>query len=450
MSDQDLASAIVPADGSSSPAPTHILDQSNDLDTEMTYPLTLMDSHSISSGSPSPDTMSTFQDNRGRNGQNLNQGNNQGAPYNPVPGHQRNSGNRRAQAAPLVNAQAPYNPNMPNMNGPPPGPPQQAPRSVAPSAPTSVPLSTVCPGSVHPTENQLNTAYGYAIRRGENSFTRLLPADQYPMTGVPALQGAEGLIILPPTVQPVPNGNMPERMVPLQVVMGLPPVNIPFQPARPLVQTLSNTNTVQARINAIVQSSSNAPTPARRREKVYCDKWIHEGTCAFTQLGCKYLHRMPMDRETQMTLGLNNGPPAWYRRTEEYLTRPMEEGQMVVLGSPVSGNRLQGPWRRNDGPPAQPNFGVQNFEQGRRTTQGQQMGGPQYGSAQMGGPQMGGISQVRGYGENSGYGNQNRSFGPIAPPGPPRFASNNNVYGPFKTEKNNDEDEMLFKARQHF
>ncbi|XMA12143.1 hypothetical protein WAI453_004934 [Rhynchosporium graminicola] len=44
-----------------------------------------------------------------------------------------------------------------------------------------------------------------------------------------------------------------------------------------------------------------------------------------------------MDGETQVTLGLKNGPPAWYRRTEEYLMRPTEEGQMVVLGSPAVG-----------------------------------------------------------------------------------------------------------------
>lgn len=35
-----------------------------------------------------------------------------------------------------------------------------------------------------------------------------------------------------------------------------------------------------------------------RREKVYCDKWIHDGTCAFTQQGCKYKHEMPRGRTT--------------------------------------------------------------------------------------------------------------------------------------------------------
>jgi hypothetical protein len=64
--------------------------------------------------------------------------------------------------------------------------------------------------------------------------------------------------------------------------------------------------------NALVKSPS-------RREKVYCDKWIHEGTCAFTQMGCKYKHVMPTDKATQMSLGLNHGFPTWYRRANHDL-----------------------------------------------------------------------------------------------------------------------------------
>ncbi|KFY26179.1 hypothetical protein V491_01408 [Pseudogymnoascus sp. VKM F-3775] len=56
-----------------------------------------------------------------------------------------------------------------------------------------------------------------------------------------------------------------------------------------------------------------------RRGKVYCDKWIHEGFCAFTPVGCKYLHVMPMDAATQLKLGLKNGLPRWYSiRTENW------------------------------------------------------------------------------------------------------------------------------------
>ena len=34
--------------------------------------------------------------------------------------------------------------------------------------------------------------------------------------------------------------------------------------------------------------------PIKRREKIYCDKWIHEGVCAFNHLGCKYKHEIPI------------------------------------------------------------------------------------------------------------------------------------------------------------
>src|ERR1700712_1592299 len=68
-------------------------------------------------------------------------------------------------------------------------------------------------------------------------------------------------------------------------------------------------------IDSIVANSpAGTPTLFRRREKIYCDKWIHEGNCAFTQLGCKYKHEMPMDKATQMSLGLNHGLPSWYKR----------------------------------------------------------------------------------------------------------------------------------------
>lgn len=60
-------------------------------------------------------------------------------------------------------------------------------------------------------------------------------------------------------------------------------------------------------------ASNHAKSPPRR-EKIYCDKWIHDGTCAFVQVGCKYKHVMPTDKLTQVSLGLNHGFPGWYRR----------------------------------------------------------------------------------------------------------------------------------------
>ena len=52
-----------------------------------------------------------------------------------------------------------------------------------------------------------------------------------------------------------------------------------------------------------------------RRPKVYCDHWIHNGTCAFAQRGCAYKHEMPRDYATQQLVGLN-GYPTWYKKWE--------------------------------------------------------------------------------------------------------------------------------------
>ncbi|KAI7780215.1 hypothetical protein LA080_016300 [Diaporthe eres] len=47
---------------------------------------------------------------------------------------------------------------------------------------------------------------------------------------------------------------------------------------------------------------------------IHCDKWIHDGTCAFTQQGCKYQHEIFHDRETRERLGLFHGYPAWWKK----------------------------------------------------------------------------------------------------------------------------------------
>ena len=55
--------------------------------------------------------------------------------------------------------------------------------------------------------------------------------------------------------------------------------------------------------------------------KIYCDKWVHEGVCAFTQQGCKYKHEMPVDKATQHQLGLFLGYPMWWKRRQAELMR---------------------------------------------------------------------------------------------------------------------------------
>lgn len=76
-----------------------------------------------------------------------------------------------------------------------------------------------------------------------------------------------------------------------------------------------------------------------RRPKIYCDKWVHEGVCAFTQQGCKYKHEMPFDRQTQHQLGLFHGLPAWWKKHQVELQRQREPEEPV---SPISAPPREG------------------------------------------------------------------------------------------------------------
>lgn len=99
-------------------------------------------------------------------------------------------------------------------------------------------------------------------------------------------------------------------------------------------------------IDSIVAHASppeSVSPPTRRREKIYCDKWIHEGVCAFTQMGCKYKHEMPMDKVTQMGLGLNHGLPNWYRRAYAINLNPEPTSPTAISSPPRA--RTEGSWR---------------------------------------------------------------------------------------------------------
>lgn len=72
--------------------------------------------------------------------------------------------------------------------------------------------------------------------------------------------------------------------------------------------------------------------PSNRRNKIYCDKWVHEGVCAFTQQGCKFKHEMPFDEATQRSLGLFQGFPAWWKKKNE--EQVIETSQQMRILSP--------------------------------------------------------------------------------------------------------------------
>ena len=108
-----------------------------------------------------------------------------------------------------------------------------------------------------------------------------------------------------------------------------------------------------------------------RREKIYCDKWVHEGTCAFTQVGCKYKHEMPMDKATQVSLGLSHGVPSWYRRQHGLSLSPPSAttGKSESIGTtPTSAtSRTSQSWRRQEASSFPGPTSTQNGANGRGT-----------------------------------------------------------------------------------
>ncbi|KAI1851068.1 hypothetical protein JX266_003733 [Neoarthrinium moseri] len=134
---------------------------------------------------------------------------------------------------------------------------------------------------------QLDNSYAYCFDRGNGQYTRLIPADMLPpLQTIPAVQqGCQGMIVLPQPRSFPANGRSSNTE----------PVDLRTPPATPT----SPTDNIQ----------------------IYCDKWVHEGVCAFTQQGCKYKHEMPFDKATQNQLGLFHGLPAWWKKHQAELAR---------------------------------------------------------------------------------------------------------------------------------
>ncbi|KAE9377940.1 hypothetical protein N431DRAFT_554254 [Stipitochalara longipes BDJ] len=287
----------------------------------------------------------------------------------------------------------------------------------------AVPMSAVVPGTAFVNSQQLDVAYAYGIQREDGSYTRLIRADELAdMNNVPRGQGPEGLIILPAPRQMDPALRAgPEPMVPREVIQALPG-NRPRGFNQTPYSRSNPSDTTQEQIDAIVAAHpvgpvvpvASHPPPARRREKIYCDKWIHEGTCAFTQMGCKYRHEMPMDRETQLSLGLNHGLPNWYRR-EYGVNMQSPAAPPALLGPP--NNRLDGPWRRLEAAQAEPGY----------TSPGSRLHAPGTSTSSM-----------------------RPAYGPIAPPpGQAGPSFSNNPFAALKIEERDeeDEDEVTWRGR---
>ncbi|APA12225.1 hypothetical protein SS1G_10780 [Sclerotinia sclerotiorum 1980 UF-70] len=226
------------------------------------------------------------------------------------------------------------------------------------------PLTVVRPGPVYPLPEQINSAFAYGIRRADGSYTRLLPADELPaINGIPRRQGPEGLIIVPELQHGSPKPEHATPMIPNKVVAKLPPLAPPMFGLNQQSDFRRPGDQTQLAIDSIVASAvappmsvppaKNAMVPmgGRTGVKIYCDKWVHEGTCAFTQVGCKFKHEMPMDKATQLLVGLNHGLPNWYRNQQNAsASSGSGTAQIEASGTtPTNGtSRTSQSWRRKE------------------------------------------------------------------------------------------------------
>ncbi|KAK4038008.1 hypothetical protein C8A01DRAFT_17849 [Parachaetomium inaequale] len=208
---------------------------------------------------------------------------------------------------------------------------------------------------------------GYCFVRPNGTRTRLVPVDMLPyqLEGIPAQEnGNERLVALPVPAGVGADGRSSNSQV-LRAAVSSPPAG-----------TGSGGDAIQSQIDRILAAPSHPPSPPHhhhnnnphgnphtttsnshplttsqqhhntttmtpsgsKKMKIYCDKWVHEGVCAFTQQGCKYKHEMPSDKATQHQLGLFLGYPVWWKRRQGELARATQPAS----ASSVSGSGLGG------------------------------------------------------------------------------------------------------------
>ena len=118
----------------------------------------------------------------------------------------------------------------------------------------------------------------------------------------------------------------------------------PFSPNECIILTLKQTknsdSTMHSRVSAATQG-----TRGTLGKKVYCNFWCRTGSCDYTQVGCKFLHEIPLDEATRNDMGLR-----------DYPTWMLEKPRGPMLAKTSSVDRIQeGNWRRGK---AQDNQGV--------------------------------------------------------------------------------------------
>ncbi|KAK6951411.1 hypothetical protein Daesc_007946 [Daldinia eschscholtzii] len=208
---------------------------------------------------------------------------------------------------------------------------------------------------------QLDGSYAYCYDRGNGQYTRLIPADMLPaLKDIPPVQSSSAGMLVLPVPRGLPSNGRSSNTNPVllrsridTIVASTPPTPTSLSVATG-VAGLGPGSSAGAATSASVHSHSHShhnssghnsqqPQQPQRRPKIYCDKWVHEGVCAFTQQGCKYKHEMPFDKVTQHQLGLFHGFPAWWKKHQADLSRQRDGTEdSVRLSSSGGGERFIG------------------------------------------------------------------------------------------------------------
>ncbi|KAK1775268.1 hypothetical protein QBC45DRAFT_335681 [Copromyces sp. CBS 386.78] len=181
--------------------------------------------------------------------------------------------------------------------------------------------------------------YAYAYDRGNGRYTRLIPADMLPpLVGVPAYESDISRLFVLELPQALDANGRNTNVDPVQTqVVQKDAVQSQIDQIVLASNSPAATNTSLTHHQSAAVAAYLTPPPLHgqgpKRAKIFCDKWVHEGTCAFTQQGCKYKHEMPYDRATQHMLGLFHGLPAWYKRQQAEL---MRQRQVLTNGDESS------------------------------------------------------------------------------------------------------------------
>ncbi|VUC22646.1 unnamed protein product [Clonostachys rosea] len=187
------------------------------------------------------------------------------------------------------------------------------------------PPSSIKAGSTGSCVEQAPLKSAYYLDRGNGKVTRLVPADQLPpMNEIPQMENkSQGMDVLPPLP-----GNPRAAMGDMhQGITFKENTNLAVQKVRRDTPNLKERivrpqNTIQEKCK-LTGKAQKHQKPGKQ-DKKYCDKWVHEGVCAFAQQGCRYKHEMPYDKATQNLLGLYHGLPVWWKRRQAELHRQQE------------------------------------------------------------------------------------------------------------------------------